>query len=143
MEVQTNSAQETKKIAENFAKSLISGDVVALYGDLGAGKTVFVQGAAKGLGIRQRILSPTFVFVRSYSSKLNDKHVVFHHVDLYKGEKARDYNVLGLEELFSKDSITFIEWAEKIKNFLPSRRFEVFIQVINEKTRRIKIDRRG
>ncbi|MBI2594403.1 tRNA (adenosine(37)-N6)-threonylcarbamoyltransferase complex ATPase subunit type 1 TsaE [Candidatus Curtissbacteria bacterium] len=141
--VQTNSPQETKKIAANFAKTLKGGDMVALYGDLGAGKTIFVQGAAKELGIRQRVLSPTFVFIRSYPLKLKNKQITLNHVDLYRGEGQEDYTALGLGEVFGEDSITFVEWAEKVKQILPKRRIDVILEVVDEKTRRIKIDRRG
>lgn len=71
----TNSSEETKKIAENFAKKLKGGDIVALYGELGSGKTTFVQGLAKGLGIKKRIISPTFIIVRSYKIEFKSQSV--------------------------------------------------------------------
>ncbi|OGE12951.1 tRNA (adenosine(37)-N6)-threonylcarbamoyltransferase complex ATPase subunit type 1 TsaE, partial [Candidatus Curtissbacteria bacterium RIFOXYB2_FULL_41_10] len=86
METTTISEKQTQKIAQNFAKNLKGGDTVALYGDLGSGKTVFVKGLAKGLGIKRRITSPTFVFVKSYKISKG----FFHHVDLYRGEQQED-----------------------------------------------------
>ena len=137
--VETKSPQQTQKIAQKIAGNLCGGEVIALYGQLGSGKTVFVQGLAKALGIKKRILSPTFVFVRSYLTSLNHKKLIFHHVDLYRADSLGDYRLLGLEDFFSKDSIVAIEWAEKIKKFLPKKRIDVLMEVIDEKTRRIKI----
>ena len=139
--VETKSPQQTQKIAQKIASNLCGGEVIALYGQLGSGKTVFVQGLAKALGIKKRILSPTFVFVRSYLTSLNHKKLIFHHVDLYRADSLGDYRLLGLEDFFSKDSIVAIEWAEKIKKFLPKKRIDVLMEVIDEKTRRITIKR--
>lgn len=142
MEVQTTSQKQTRQVAERIAKSLKGGDVVALYGDLGAGKTVFAQGIAKGLGIKRRILSPTFVFIRSHPLTRNTKKLTLYHVDLYRAQDSGDFKFLGLEDIFSKDTIVVIEWAEKIKEILPQKRIDVTIDTVNETTRRIKIDRR-
>jgi len=139
MEVKTISAHQTQKVAQNFASTLKAGDTVALFGDLGAGKTVFVQGLARGLGIKKRILSPSFVFVRSYPIDLKNKKSTFHHIDLYRGHEIKDFQSLGLDEIFSGDSIIAIEWADRIKDSLPKKRIDVLIEVIDEKTRRIKI----
>ena len=136
--VETKSPQQTQKLAQKIADNLCGSEVIALYGQLGSGKTVFVQGLAKTLGIKARIVSPTFIFLRSYPFVLKNKKLIFHHVDLYRTESLRDYQSLGLEELFSKDSIVAIEWAEKIKRFLPQKRIDVVIEVIDKKTRRIK-----
>ena len=135
METTTNSQKQTEKIAQNLAANLKGGDTVALYGDLGSGKTVFVKGLAKGLGIKRRITSPTFVFVKSYKISKG----FFHHVDLYRGEQQEDLATLGLSEIFSKDAIVALEWADRIKKGLPKNRIDVFIEVVNEKTRRITI----
>src|SRR3989304_1002612 len=105
MEVKTNSPKETKKVAEKLAKDLTAGSIVALFGDLGAGKTVFVQGLAKGLGIKRRILSPTFVFMRSYPFTINQQPLTFYHIDLYRGEDINDFKALGLDEIFQEDAI--------------------------------------
>jgi len=142
METKTTGAHQTQKIAQKFAQTLKAGDIIALFGDLGAGKTVFIQGLARGLGIKKRVLSPSFVFVRSYPIEFKNKKLTFHHIDLYRGYKIKDFESLGLDELFSGDSIIAIEWADRIKNSLPKKRIDVLIEVIDEKTRRIKIDRR-
>ena len=139
MEIKTKSVQGTRQVAKRLAKELRGGDVVALYGNLGSGKTVFVQGLAKALGIKRRILSPTFVFLRSYPFVLKRAWLIFHHLDLYRGKSKNDYVNLGLEELFLPNSIVVIEWAEKIKIFLPKKRIDVKLRIIDDDTRSIKI----
>lgn len=141
MEVRTFSQEETKKLARNFAETLHGGDVIVLFGDLGAGKTVFAQGLALGFGIKRRILSPTFVFVRSYPFVKDDKKLIFYHIDLYRGRGLADFEALGLAEFFSSDSIAVIEWAEKIKRNLPKKRINVYIKKISKNIRQIKVEK--
>ncbi|OGD93948.1 tRNA (adenosine(37)-N6)-threonylcarbamoyltransferase complex ATPase subunit type 1 TsaE [Candidatus Curtissbacteria bacterium RIFCSPHIGHO2_01_FULL_41_44] len=139
MEAKTTSPRQTQKIAQELGKTLKSGEVIALYGDLGVGKTVFVQGLAHGLGIKRRILSPTFVFMRSYPLILKGKPLTFYHLDLYRGQSMQDFKALGLDEIFEENSIVVLEWANKIKNILPKKRIDVFLKIIDEKTRAIEI----
>lgn len=128
MEVKTKSERETQKIGRQLANSLKAGDVVCLYGDLGAGKTVFVKGIAKGLGIKKRILSPTFVLMRAYPG--------LYHIDLYRID---DFRYLGLDEIFENEGIKVIEWAEKLGSALPEKRIDVKIKKVDEQTRKITI----
>ena len=108
---------ETKQIAENFAKNRKS-NIIALIGELGAGKTTFTQGFAKGLGIKDRIISPTFVLVRQH--KIPNSKGIFYHIDLYRLENPKDLKELGITEFWSNpENIVLIEWAEKIKDLLP------------------------
>ena len=141
MEVTTTSEKQTGEIGQRLAKTLKGGDVIALYGELGAGKTHFAKGIARGLGIKRRILSPTFIFIRSYTITVNRKPLTFNHVDLYRGQTKEDFRSLGLEDVFSSDSIVVVEWAEKISEILPKKRIDVTISVENETERRIKIER--
>lgn len=141
MEIKTKSPGETKKAATDFAKGLVGGEVIALYGNLGAGKTVFVQGLAKGLKIKRHITSPTFVFMRTYPVKIKRRDLTFYHLDLYRGNTSSDFESLGLGEIFDQDSIVVLEWAERIKNQLPKKRIDIEIVAVNEKTRKIKIRR--
>lgn len=138
MEEKTNSPKQTEKIGTDLAKSLKGGEIIALYGMLGAGKTVFVQGLAKGLGIKRRVLSPTFVFMRSYQAKIKGKSLDFYHLDMYRGDDT-DFGSLGLSEIFNPNSIVVLEWAEKIDKYLPKNTIKVFIEQKDVKTRKITI----
>ncbi len=114
----TKSSEETQNFAAEFAKTIKPGEIICLYGDLGAGKTTFVQGLAKGLGIKQRIISPTFTIIREYGN--------FYHIDLYRVENITDIKNLGIEELFNNpENIIVIEWAERMKDLLPKKRIEI------------------
>lgn len=118
MEFITKSAFETQSLGKEAASNLEGGAVFALSGDLGSGKTTFVQGFAEGLGVKARIISPTFILVRKY--KVGDKD--FYHIDLYRLEGNIENEVinLGLSDLWEKpENIVVIEWAEKIKNMIP------------------------
>lgn len=139
MEVKSISAQNTQYLGQELGKSLKGGEVIALYGDLGSGKTVFTQGIAKGLGIKKRVVSPTFVFMRSYPLKKSGQNLVFYHLDLFRGQNEQDFSSLGLSEIFSQDSIVVLEWAEKISKILPKVRIDVTFVNVDENTRRITI----
>lgn len=106
--VTTHSEEETSAVGERLAASLESGDVILLYGDLGAGKTAFVRGIARGLGAPvEEVSSPTFTLVQEYTGRLT-----LYHVDLYRLEPV-EVDDLGLEELVSGDGVVAIEWAER------------------------------
>jgi tRNA threonylcarbamoyladenosine biosynthesis protein TsaE len=137
MEIISNSESQTQKIARDFAKMLKKGDIIALYGELGAGKTVFAKGLAQGLGIKDRITSPTFTFQKTYKKG----RLILHHLDLYRGESLKDFEALALDEIFSNDAVTLIEWAQKIDERLPKKRIEVIITPENETKRRVTITR--
>ncbi|MEK7479159.1 MAG: tRNA (adenosine(37)-N6)-threonylcarbamoyltransferase complex ATPase subunit type 1 TsaE [Patescibacteria group bacterium] len=116
MKFLSSSAAETKKFAFDFARNN-SFRVIALSGELGAGKTTFTQGFAKGLGIRKRIISPTFVFVRRYSLQ---QRTNFFHVDAYRVRSKNDLKGLGLREIFTDPgNLVLIEWAENVREILP------------------------
>ncbi len=149
----TNSSEETEKLGFDFAKKLEIGDVICLYGNLGAGKTQFVKGLAKGLGIKHRIISPTFIIVRSYkvkSEKLKVKNVNkvkieefsnFYHADLYRLENENDLESTGLLDILKeKNNIVAIEWPEKLGKFLPEKRWEIKFEILDENKREIIIE---
>lgn len=130
----TNSYEETQKLGSDFAQKLDSVSVLALYGDLGSGKTTFIQGLAKGLGIKNKIISPTFIIMRSYD--INPK--TFYHVDLYRIKDEKDIRDLGLIELMRDPQNLFaIEWPEKIEKSLPEKRINLFFEYIDENKRKI------
>jgi len=134
---QTNSLEETQKIASDLAKKMKPG-VIALYGDLGAGKTTFTQGFAKGLGIKDKIISPTFVLIRQH--QIPNKKQVFYHVDMYRIDNPASIKELGIEDLLNtKDDLVLIEWAEKIEDFLPKNSTKIFIKTTSENQRQITI----
>ncbi|OGE33505.1 tRNA (adenosine(37)-N6)-threonylcarbamoyltransferase complex ATPase subunit type 1 TsaE [Candidatus Daviesbacteria bacterium RIFCSPLOWO2_02_FULL_41_8] len=121
----SSSEAETKLIAGNLAKTT-KGRIFALTGELGAGKTIFAQGFAKGLGITEKIISPTFVLIRQH--KIPDTGKTFYHLDLYRLDDTTNFKELGLEEIWSDpNNIVLIEWAEKIKK-LPKGTVKISIQ---------------
>src|SRR3990167_9191325 len=113
MEVISKSPQETRKIAKQLGRNLKLGDIVALYGELGAGKTVFIQGLAEGLNIKGKITSPTFVFMHSYPITLDGEKLSFYHLDLYRGQTIKDFRALGLDEIINGENVVVLEWASK------------------------------
>lgn len=114
MDYTTNNLKETKAVAAEFAKTLEGGELVALHGDLGAGKTTFVQGLAEALGVEEPVRSPTFSLVKIYPTQhASIRHLV--HADLYRLEGTIDLEEIGLEEwLNRKDAVVVVEWAEKM-----------------------------
>lgn len=138
----TKSSLETQAFGSNFANQLKSGDVVLLFGELGSGKTTFAAGVAKGLGIKDRILSPTFVLVRQYEiPHPTPRTRNLYHVDLYRIEKQTEIKNLGLEELVDEDnSITVIEWADRLRNFSRDRVYKIYFKHLNGDRREITIE---
>ena len=129
----TKSPEETRKVAEELVKSITSPVCIALFGELGAGKTVFVKGLAIGLGIEDVIKSPTFVLMRSYSGRMK-----LHHIDLYRIKKEEEFS--PFEEALMDEGITAIEWAERAEELLPEKRIDVKFKIIHENNREIIIN---
>lgn len=114
LEVTTGSPDETRALGEAVAGVLGSGDVISLTGDLGAGKTTFVQGAARGLGVDEPVLSPTFTLVREYQGISR-----VYHLDVYRLDRLQDVLDLGFEEMLDLGGVVFIEWGDAIGPLLP------------------------
>lgn len=134
--VNTQNLKETWEFARNFAKNLKAGDILCLYGDLGSGKTSFVQGLAKGLGIKGRIISPTFIIAREY--EMGDLN--FYHIDLYRTQSMHDLLSIGMDEILeNKNNIVAIEWSEKLLDLLPKKRIDLRFEYIDEEKRKITI----
>lgn len=129
----TKSPEETMRLAEKLVEGISSPVCIALLGELGAGKTVFVKGLARGLDIEDVIKSPTFVLMRSYSGRMN-----LHHIDLYRIGKGEEF--LPFEETLMDEGIVAIEWAERAAGFLPEKRIEVEIKILPEGSREIVIN---
>lgn len=143
MKIITKSEAETKELGLKLAKKAHGGDIFALMGNLGTGKTCFTKGLAKGLGIQSPIASPTFILLKNYAvKKATIKN--FCHVDVYRLNKTQDILELGLlEYLNTKDTITIIEWADKLLPLLAQFRttFLTFT-LIDSTTRIISITRK-
>lgn len=138
MEVVTDSAAATQGLGQELAQRLKGGEIIGLVGDLGSGKTTFVQGLAKALGVKKRIISPTFIFIRPHP--LPSGRGVLYHVDLYRIRGLDDVKGLGLEEIWSEsENITVIEWAEKIKEILPKKAIMTSFEYLGRDKRKIKI----
>jgi len=134
------SEKQTKEIGEQLGKRLIKGGIIALYGSLGAGKTVFVKGVAKGLGIKNHITSPTFVFWRFYNVGRNGINH-FCHVDLYRLPMQASLQSIGIEEYWERDdTVCVVEWAEKAKQ-LPKNKiiYSINIEIIEKNIREISV----
>lgn len=118
----SNSPKETENIARSFAKELKGGEVICLNGDLGVGKTAFVQGLVKALGVTEPISSPTFTIVNCYEGDMP-----IYHFDVYRIEDCDEMYEIGFEEYIYSNGITLIEWSEKIEEILPKNRIEIVI----------------
>lgn len=134
--IETKNVLQTQKIAADLAKTLVVGDILCLYGNLGSGKTTFVQSLAKGLGIKKRIISPTFIIIRQYKMKKYN----FYHIDLYRVKTKEDLLGLGIDEVLKdKNNIVVIEWAENLLDLLPQVRTDIKFEYIDENKRKITI----
>ncbi len=138
----TSSFEETQKVGREFAAQLKGGNVVCLYGDLGAGKTTFMQGLAEGLGVTKKIISPTFIIMRTYLLGSRNQEAGIrnlYHVDLYRIESAGDVEGLGLLELLNDpENIVAIEWPDKIENVLPMKRRDIYFEYLENDKRSIR-----
>lgn len=135
----SRSFEETREIAKEFVSILKPGDLVLLHGDLGAGKTSFAQGIALGLGIKNRIISPTFVIHRSYLVEKN-KINILNHLDLYRINDGAGIDGLGINEIVEdSNSLTIIEWPEKINLPTNVSGYRINISKIDEDKRSIEI----
>src|SRR5687768_5836832 len=132
----TASPEETAAVGKRLAATLGAGDVVALTGELGAGKTCFVQGLVRGLGVEGRATSPTFVLVNEYRGRLP-----VHHVDAYRTASLTELIDLGLLDLMGGDGVTLIEWADRAEPLLPARTVRVRIEGLCDEPRAITITR--
>lgn len=135
VQITTGSVQQTESFAEQFAQSLVGGEVLLLEGDLGAGKTHFVKGLARGLGVNDVVTSPTFALHNSYSGRL-----VLNHFDFYRIDSSEEVAVLGLDEFFfDRGAVAAIEWSERVADLLPAHCITVRIQKQSDTERRITI----
>ena len=133
----THSAQETEAAARTFAAQLRPGAFLAMYGDLGAGKTCFIRGLAAGLGCADPVSSPTFAIVNQYKGEGNRR---IHHFDFYRINDLREAFDFGYEEYFYSGDLCLVEWPEKIEQLLPDNTMTVRITVDSDTARTFEID---
>ncbi|MCK9268206.1 MAG: tRNA (adenosine(37)-N6)-threonylcarbamoyltransferase complex ATPase subunit type 1 TsaE [Alkaliphilus sp.] len=124
--------KELENIAEKLGELVDSGDIICMVGDLGAGKTTFIQALAVGLGVEDCVTSPTFVLINEY-----DGRIPLYHFDVYRINHIGEMEDLGYEEYFYGDGVCAIEWADLIEDILPHNHLRVEIRITGIKTRRI------
>lgn len=133
----TDSADATFRFGERLAGSLKTGNVVAISGDLGSGKTVLVQGICSGLGVTESVTSPTFTLIQEYSGRVR----VF-HFDFYRLEKPSEIEDLDVNRYFESDGISLIEWAERAESLLPENRIDIRLERVLDNGRQAENKRR-
>lgn len=139
MKIISTSVEQTQEIARRLAKSLKPGNVIALIGNLGSGKTVFARGMAMGLGCRKKeVVSPTFVLMRQYQGKC-----AVYHFDLYRLKDIHQLEQIGYEEYFYGEGVTVIEWADRIEAALPKEYLKIEFQIKANHKRLIKFTPKG
>ena len=150
IEIISQSPEETKKLGEILAREILASGhqpkkarVIGLEGELGSGKTVFIQGLAKGLGIKDRIISPTFVIMKKYKINASGCRLQvsrFYHIDCYRIYRAKELLDLGFKELLSQPkNIIAIEWAERVKRILAQNTLWLKFEHLEGKKRRVII----
>jgi len=145
----TKNADQTKKLGETLAKKILKtrpgkgAFIIGLEGELGGGKTVFLQGLAKGLGIKEEILSPSFIIMQRFRIPTNSpKFVDFYHIDCYRIQRPKEILELGFKKIISHpQNIVAVEWAERIKKILPKKNvFILKFEFINRNRRKIVLE---
>ena len=136
----TQSVEQTQALGRRLGELLQPGDVVALVGQLGAGKTYFVKGVAVGLGVvdDRQVNSPTFVLVNEYAGR-----VPVHHLDVYRLGEAEELTALGFDEMCSSGGVVIVEWADRVRAVMPERTVWVEIAVTGAEERKVKIELSG
>ena len=130
----TNSEQETEAVGEALAKTLLGGEVIAMYGELGAGKTAFVRGMARGMGLSCRVSSPTFTIVNEY---IGERELI--HFDMYRLGSADELFDIGWEDYVSRGAVCAVEWSENVKDAFFGDEIEVHIEKLSDHQRRITV----
>lgn len=137
-EILSHSLEDTQKLAKNLAEYLTPGCLLTLEGDLGAGKTSFTQGLARGLGVKGIVNSPTFTLIKEYEGN----QFPFYHMDVYR-ISLEEADELGLEEYFFGEGVTVVEWASRIDPLLPGERLDLTLRVTGETERMLTLRPRG
>ncbi|HOP63450.1 MAG TPA: tRNA (adenosine(37)-N6)-threonylcarbamoyltransferase complex ATPase subunit type 1 TsaE [Spirochaetota bacterium] len=131
----TYTPEETESLGIEIGKNSNHGDVIALHGELGTGKTALTRGIAKGLGIEEDITSPTFSLM-----EIHEGDKTLYHFDLYRIENDREFENLCFEEYWENEGVSVIEWAERAVSRLPERRIDINIEYISSTERKITVE---
>jgi tRNA threonylcarbamoyladenosine biosynthesis protein TsaE len=139
-QITTHSPEETRTLAEKMGSCIAVGTVVALIGDLGSGKTVFVQGLANGLEISKdyHITSPTYTLINAYTGRLP-----LFHVDLYRIDNLDDLGETGFYEILHNEGVVAIEWADKIHQDILPEHVRILFEILDDESRKIRIMANG
>ncbi len=139
-EIICSSLEETDRLSQRISEQLMPGDILAIKGELGAGKTTFTRFLVGCLGVPSSFVSsPTFIYMHTYQGKYS-----IHHYDLYRLSSAEEFFSLGLEEPLSQEGISIIEWPEIVEEFLPEKKTILMdLSIISEETRKFEIRRKG
>ncbi len=138
MVIETNSEAETVSAGEALGRGLSAGDVLAFYGDLGAGKTAFIRGVARGLGIASRVSSPTFTIVNEYPGR-----IPLFHFDMYRLGSSDELFEIGWEDYLARGGVCCVEWTENVADAMPAEAVAVTIEKTGETTRKITVSGGG
>jgi len=136
--MKTTSSEETFRLGERIGKRLQGGEVICLYGELGAGKTVLAKGMGQGLGVKEEITSPTFTLIQEYDIK--DRQLQFIHMDLYRLQVLEEAEVIGVTDYFRDDCVCLLEWPEIITDLLPDDKIEIQLKGSGDLPRTILIN---
>ncbi len=134
----TKSSEEMKNLGKEVGKLAKSGDLLAFYGELGAGKTCFIQGISRGLEVKDYVTSPSFTIVNEYQGK-----IPVYHFDLFRLDNTEEIFELGYEEYLYGEGLTVIEWAEKVEHFLPKEHLKIYIEFEDRGRRKISFIPQG
>lgn len=135
------STEQTRRLGECLGRLLQGGDLLCLEGELGTGKTCFVQGIGRGLGVTSAIASPTFIIVNEY--RVPDRRYKLYHIDLYRIETIAEARAVGLEDYFYGDGVCVIEWAERVREILPEERLWITLCYLGNTKRKLVFEPRG
>lgn len=131
----SNSAEETIELGKKIGASIKAGDIIALKGNLAAGKTTITKGIALSLGIKEDITSPTYTLVSEYYGT-----IPLYHMDMYRIESLEEFEMLGIDHLLFGSGLSVIEWSERIEEYLPDEHIKIDIQRQEDGRREIEIE---
>ena len=135
LEITTHNVEETERVGEALAKTLLPYSIVALFGDLGAGKTAFVRGMARGLGSTNRVTSPTFTIVNEYSGSLE-----LFHFDMYRLGSSEELFDIGWEDYLARGGVCVVEWSENVSDAFDGTEIRVTIDKLSDTDRKITLE---